>query len=94
MSKIPSFLNPPGNPEALTDRVLYEWSYEGKHMNEVHAWSCGGAEVPDGLTERVDYLLEVTDHCTGLHPRVVGWCSVARMFLNCAAGGSVPRSMR
>lgn len=94
MSKIPSYLNPPDNPEILTDRALYEWSYLGLHTDDVHRWACGGEEDPDGITYRVEYLLDVTDMLTGLHKSVVEWRSIARMTINCIMGGSVPRSVR
>jgi hypothetical protein len=98
MGKIPSYLNPPDNPDLLTDLVLYEWSTLGLHLNDVHDWACRGPEHSDGLTERVDYLLEATDMMIGmdgtLHPEVVKWCSIARMILNCINGGSTPRRFK
>jgi hypothetical protein len=102
MSKIPNYLNPPDNSEALTDRVLYEWSALGLHQDDVHRWSCGGPEMEGGLTERVDYLLECLD-CLDileplteaqLHPDVVLWRSMALMTINSINGGSVPRTIR
>jgi len=90
MAKIPSYLNPPDNPEVLVDRVLYEWSTLGQHLDDVHRWACGGPEDPDGITERVSYLLDVLDGLSGLHPKVQEWASIARMTINCINGGSVP----
>jgi hypothetical protein len=100
MGKIPNFLNPPDDTEKLTDDALYEWSYLGMHMGEVHAWACQGEEISKGLTERVDYLLEVLgcieimEPLTGtpaIHPKVQEWRSNALMTINCINGGSVPR---
>ena len=90
MAKIPSFLTPPENTEALTDRVLYEWSAQGQHLDDVHRWACGGPEDPAGITERVDYLLDVIDAVGDVHPKVREWASVARMTINCINGGGVP----
>lgn len=91
MSKIPSHLNPPDNPEMLTDLVLYEWSSLGLHQTDVHNWACAGEEIAEGLTERVDYLLEVLDNLGDLHPDIKQWRSMALMTINCINGGSVPR---
>ena len=98
MGKIPSYLTPPDDPEKLTDLVLYEWSALGQHLDDVHRWACGGEESPDGLTERVQYLLECLECIeimdplteTTLHPAVAEWKSVALMTINCINGGSVP----
>jgi hypothetical protein len=98
MGKIPNYLVQPDNPEALTDLVVYEWSTFGLHMDDVHRWACEGEAIPDGLTDRVDYLLEFLDdielmeplHEVPLHPSVKEWRSVALMTINCINGGSVP----
>lgn len=99
MGKIPNYLNPPDNTEALTDQVLFEWSAFGLHQVEVHRWSCGGREMENGITERVDYLLEYLDCMViiepltemPLHPDIVQWRSFALMTINNIRGGSVPR---
>jgi hypothetical protein len=102
MGKIPNYLNPSDNPEALTDQVLFEWSALGMHMTNVHVWSYGGPEHPDGLTERVDYLLEVLS-CLDimepltempLHPSVIEWRSFALMTLNSIKGRGIPRDIQ
>ncbi len=81
-------------PNTLSDTVVYEWSVEGKHLDEVHAWSTRGPKLDDGLTVRVDYLLEILDHNFDItHPTVREWASFARMVINCINGGGVPRKI-
>ncbi len=101
MGKIPNYIIDPFNPEALTDQVLYEWSDLGLHQDEVHRWSCGGHEMENGLTDRVDYLLEYLD-CMSilepltespLHPDIILWRSIALMTINCINSGSVPHKI-
>ena len=80
-----------GNPEALSDEAIYEWSMGGKHMDIVHRWACEGEPSEDGLTLRVDYLLEVIEGMNDTHREVREWASMVRMMKNCLQGGSVPR---
>ena len=98
MGKIPSYLTDPYNSEALTDQVMFEWSALGLHQDDVHRWACAGAEMEDGITDRVDYLLEVLD-CLDilepltefpLQPDIILWRSVTLMTINSIRGGSVP----
>lgn len=93
MGKIPSYLSPPNDPDRLTDLALYEWSCLGLHLDDVHRWACDGEEEPDGITERVAYLLDVTE-LLELHPAVMEWRSVALMTVNCIRGGGVPYDPR
>lgn len=102
MGKIPNYLTPPDDTEKLTDQVLYEWSALGLHQDDVHRWACEGEKMEKGLTERVDYLLEVLDCLdileplteSPLHPDIVQWRSIALMTINCINGGSVPRTIQ
>lgn len=68
--------------EILHYRTEYEWIYLGRHLDDVHAWSCGGASSPEGLTERVQSLLETVDYYEGIgekiHPEVRRWAEMAR----------------
>jgi hypothetical protein len=93
MGKIPNPLNPPDDTESLTDHVLYEWSVLGKHQDAVHAWACSGDIDPEGLWERVHYLLEVLDNLHDLHPDIRLWRSISLMTLNCMHGGGVPKTL-
>ena len=89
-----TILTPPDDYEKLTDKILYEWSCEGRHLDEVHRWA---TEDDERMRERVEYLLDVTEPIAGIGDlncfEVRQWRSLARMILNCLDGGSVPRNV-
>ena len=101
MGKIPNYLVQSDNPESLTDHVVYEWTVDGLHAADIHRWACEGEEIAGGLTDRVEYLLDILNLCdvmeplteVPLHPIVLEWRSLTLMTINCINGGSVPRSL-
>ena len=40
-----TILTPPDDYEKLTDKILYEWSCEGRHLDEVHPYSLDPASA-------------------------------------------------
>ena len=107
MGKIPSYLNPPGDPETLTDLVVFEWSHYGMHQGDVHRWACEGRHTDQSIyfhsiNDRVDYLLELLE-CLSiiepltelpLHPDIVQWRSIALMTINLLNGGGTASSVK